>query len=206
MVFSCGFTSFLREGSSMGLLTAREAAKYLHISLFTLGKIEKERLMVPFRTPGGHRRYSLEMLNEYLECTRSQLREPEGRVLIVDDGDELTHILSKAFPSCTFASAGDELQVGMKVAEFKPDLILVDTSMKALDGRALCRRLDGPGQDLDVLSFHRSEESGPGALANTIDPADLGLVQDRIASLLGLDVSTTASPPRLPESALQIGE
>ena len=190
----------------MGLLTAREAAEYLHLSLFTLGKIEKERSLVPFRTPGGHRRYSLEMLNEYLECTRSQLREPEGRVLIVDDGDELTHILSKAFPSCTFACAGDELQVGMKVAEFKPDLILVNTSMKALDGQALCRRLNGPGQELEVLPFNASGEAGLEGLATTIDPADLGLLQDRIASLLGLDVSTTASPPRVTEVALQMGE
>lgn len=60
----------------MTLLTAREAARYLHISLSTLGKMEKERLLVPFRTPGGHRRYSLEMLNEYLE--RSKVR-PSGR-------------------------------------------------------------------------------------------------------------------------------
>jgi len=190
----------------MGLLTAREAAEYLHISLFTLGKIEKERSLVPFRTPGGHRRYSLEMLSEYLECTRSQLRKPGGRVLIVDDGDQLTHILSSAFPSCTFASAGDELRVGMKVAEFKPDLVIVNTSMKALDGRALCRRLNGPGQELEVLAFNTSAEAGLGATATTIDPADLGLLQVRIASLLGLDVSTTASLPRLPESALQMGE
>ena len=49
------------------LLTAREAAEYLRISLFTLNKIQQEDKLVPFRTPGGHRRYSLEMLNEYLK-------------------------------------------------------------------------------------------------------------------------------------------
>jgi hypothetical protein len=42
------------------LMTAKEAASKLHISLFTLRKIEKEGLMVPYRTPGGHRRYSEE--------------------------------------------------------------------------------------------------------------------------------------------------
>jgi excisionase family DNA binding protein len=54
----------------MALLTAREASEYLRVSLFTLSRIEKGGLLVPFRTPGGHRRYSLEMLNEYLERTR----------------------------------------------------------------------------------------------------------------------------------------
>jgi excisionase family DNA binding protein len=52
------------------LFTAKEAAAYLRISLFTLRKIEQQGLIVPYRTPGGHRRYSVEMLNEYLEKSR----------------------------------------------------------------------------------------------------------------------------------------
>jgi excisionase family DNA binding protein len=55
---------------AMRVLTAKEAADYLRISLFTLRKIEQQSLIVPYRTPGGHRRYSLEMLNEYLEKSR----------------------------------------------------------------------------------------------------------------------------------------
>jgi excisionase family DNA binding protein len=52
------------------LLKAREAAEYLRISLFTLSKIERIGMLTPFRTPGGHRRYSLDMLNQYLEDHR----------------------------------------------------------------------------------------------------------------------------------------
>jgi len=52
------------------LLTAKEAAAYLRISLFTLRKIEQQGLVVPYRTPGGHRRYNIDMLNEYLENSR----------------------------------------------------------------------------------------------------------------------------------------
>lgn len=52
------------------LMTAKEAAAYLRISLFTLRKIEKQGLLVPYRTPGGHRRYSEQMLKEYLEASR----------------------------------------------------------------------------------------------------------------------------------------
>ena len=54
-----------------GLLTAKEAVEYLGISLSTLHKIEKKGLIVPYRTPGGHRRYDRSMLNEYLEASRS---------------------------------------------------------------------------------------------------------------------------------------
>jgi putative resolvase len=52
------------------LLTAQEAAAYLRVSLFTLRRMEQRGLVKPFRTPGGHRRYSTEMLSEYLQ--RSQ--------------------------------------------------------------------------------------------------------------------------------------
>ena len=52
------------------ILTAKESAEYLRISPFTLRKMEQRGLIVPYRTPGGHRRYTLEMLDEYLEQSR----------------------------------------------------------------------------------------------------------------------------------------
>jgi excisionase family DNA binding protein len=52
------------------LMTAKEAAAYLRVSLFTLRKIEQQGSLVPYRTPGGHRRYSIDMLNKYLEKSR----------------------------------------------------------------------------------------------------------------------------------------
>ena len=55
---------------AMRLFTAKEAAAYLRISLFTLRKAEQQGLIVPYRTPGGHRRYSMGMLNQYLEESR----------------------------------------------------------------------------------------------------------------------------------------
>jgi excisionase family DNA binding protein len=57
-------------GNRTSLMTAKEAARYLRVSMFTLSKIENEGGLVPYRTPGGHRRYSLRMLNEYLNNSR----------------------------------------------------------------------------------------------------------------------------------------
>jgi len=54
------------------LFTAKGAVAYLGVSLSTLNRIEKESGLVPFRTPGGHRRYDQGMLDEYLESTRLQ--------------------------------------------------------------------------------------------------------------------------------------
>ena len=52
------------------ILNARDAVEYLGISLSTLNRIEKQGMLVPFRTPGGHRRYAQKMLDEYLEASR----------------------------------------------------------------------------------------------------------------------------------------
>jgi excisionase family DNA binding protein len=59
------------------LMTAREAAKYLRVSMFTLSKIESNGGLVPYRTPGGHRRYSLRMLNQYLNNSRRSSHSPQ---------------------------------------------------------------------------------------------------------------------------------
>ena len=137
----------------MGLLTAREAADYLHVSLFTLGRMEKEGLLAPFRTPGGHRRYSQEMLDHYLEGSRSQRANPERRILVVDERDQLSRALARAFPTCRFALARDELQVGLKLAEFKPHLVLVNNAASDIDAHELCHKLCGQSPDLKTLPF-----------------------------------------------------
>jgi len=62
----------------MTILTAKEAAKYLRVSLYTLKRIESEGGLMPFLTPGGHRRYSLKMLEEYLEKSRRRESESES--------------------------------------------------------------------------------------------------------------------------------
>ena len=171
----------------MGLLTAREAAQHLHVSLFTLGRIEKEGLLVPFRTPGGHRRYSLEMLNEYLEHTRTPSTEPQTRILIVDDGNEVVESLARTLPSCSFATAQDELHVGIKLAEFKPDLVLVNTTLRDMDGQELCRRLSGQNPHLKALPFNGPEEGERAATDLMVDALALDGLCTSIAAALGLD-------------------
>ena len=67
-------TEEIMTDKEMTILTAKEAAEYLRVSLYTLRKMESEGGLVPFRTPGGHRRYSRKMLEEYLERTRKPSR------------------------------------------------------------------------------------------------------------------------------------
>ena len=47
------------------LVTIGEASKILGISTATLYRYEKQNLLVPLRTAGGHRRYSLDQLDRF---------------------------------------------------------------------------------------------------------------------------------------------
>jgi excisionase family DNA binding protein len=67
----------------MTLMTAKEAARYLRVSMLTLSRIEREGRLVPYRTPGGHRRYRVKMLNEYLNNSRHRFPEE----LVNDDNE-----------------------------------------------------------------------------------------------------------------------
>jgi excisionase family DNA binding protein len=171
----------------MGLLTAREAADYLHVSLFTLGRIEREGLLVPFRTPGGHRRYRQEMLDRYLEGSRSYRLNDEGRILVVDEGGELIGALTSALPDCLFTLAQDELHVGFKLAEFRPHLVLVNEAMRHTNAHELCRKLRAQSPSVKALPFHGFERDEKGAGSSAGDASLLDGLCTNIAAALGLE-------------------
>jgi len=52
------------------VLTTKEACQYLRMSEQTVGKAVRQGRLVPARTPGGHFRFTLRMLNEYLQGSR----------------------------------------------------------------------------------------------------------------------------------------
>jgi len=58
--------SIMDSSEEFSLLTSQEAASYLRISVSTLHRLERSGLLSPLRTPGGHRRYTVDMLNRYL--------------------------------------------------------------------------------------------------------------------------------------------
>jgi len=143
----------------MALLTAREAAKYLNVSLATLYRIEKRGDLTPFRTSGGHRRYSLAMLNEYLERSRERslsanpskklqrdkLPNNKVRILVVSDEPETVQFITRALGEDSddyeFATASSSYEVGVQVVAFRPTLIVLDMAREEADGCEICRRI-----------------------------------------------------------------
>ena len=169
----------------MPLLRAREAAKYLNIGLATLYRIERKGKLTPFRTAGGHRRYSLAMLNEYLEGSRRRSlparsspkhvenvqegeKLPAGavRILVVDDEPDAVELIIKALREDNevyeFASASTCYEVGVQVMVFKPALIVLGMVRPETDGCEVCEKIksDPETGHIKIVGIVGSGENG----------------------------------------------
>jgi CheY-like chemotaxis protein len=107
--------------------------------------------------PGGHYRILKDDL--YSFARRHGIAPVFGtnftgaRILIVDDDaairDVLLRILTKSGYLVT--TAVDGFDAGIKVSEFKPELILMDLMMPGMDGVESCRRIKDNPNTSDIM-------------------------------------------------------
>lgn len=69
------------------------------------------------------------------------LLEHAGRVLIVDDNPRNVFICEKLLRGHVLATAASGEEALAKIAEFRPDVVLLDIMMPGIDGYETCRRL-----------------------------------------------------------------
>ena len=76
----------------------------------------------------------------------------KGKILVVDDEVYIVHILdfSLGVEGYDVATAFDGEQALAKVAQEKPDLIVLDIMMPKLDGYETCKRLKGDAATRDI--------------------------------------------------------
>ena len=68
------------------LLNIAQAAKYLNVSIDTLRLWDKNGKLKPLKTPGGHRRYDTDSLDEFL-----------GKTNVVNYGNLYEHLCSAQY-------------------------------------------------------------------------------------------------------------
>lgn len=75
------------------------------------------------------------------------------RILVVDDEEYIRDLVGSALRLSDFevAVAGDGATALNRVAEFLPDLIILDVNMPGLDGFEVCRRLRRDGDQTPVV-------------------------------------------------------
>ena len=121
-------------------LTLGQAAKYLGVAQSTIRKWSDSGRLPAFYTPGGHRRFRLGDLDEFLSGSRGAAAG-KGMVLVVDDDPDLREFLrvnleQEGFVVREAGSAAEGLDV---LEEEPPDLILLDVMMPQVDGFEMLR-------------------------------------------------------------------
>ena len=127
-------------------LTLGQAAKYLGMAQSTIRKWSDSGRLPAFYTPGGHRRYRRNDLDQFLErggAAAPRRSEGRRRILIVDDDERLREFVRvnlemEGYSVREAASAEEGLSA---LDDEPPDLILLDVMMPQVDGWEMLQRV-----------------------------------------------------------------
>lgn len=129
-------------------LTPGEVANILMVSSAAVRRWAADGELKAMTTPGGHRRFLAEHVAEFARNRNMAITKAEKhrlKVLIVDDDKQLSgyliRMLGKYPEEILPELAGDGFEAGIKIHEFKPDVVLLDLMMPGINGFQVCKIL-----------------------------------------------------------------
>jgi excisionase family DNA binding protein len=134
------------DSDSEKLLTPNEVAELLLVSPTTVRFWAQKGELKALTTPGGHRRFKYEFIEEFARARGMSLpgRSAEKRILIVDDdldfGRYLVELLEQV-KDVEIELVNYSFSAGLRVRSFKPDIVLLDIMMPGIDGVKVCQML-----------------------------------------------------------------
>jgi CheY-like chemotaxis protein len=140
-------------------LTPSDVATLMKVSPITVRSWSQKGLLEADITPGGHRRYSREVVERFQRTWNPNSNKGPIRILIVDDDVALAGFLSELLGDrgnkTIVETATDGFEAGQKVLSFRPDVVLMDQMMPGLKGSEVCRRIKAlPGNaPIQVLAM-----------------------------------------------------
>ena len=133
---------------NISYMTPGDVAKLLLVAPVTVRQWAQKGWLRAEQTAGGHRRFLKREVERFARERGMTLHYPKRgghRVLIVDDDAQIQRYLRELLETrdeiTEVATAADGFEAGLKVRSFKPDFILLDLMMRALDGFSVCRLL-----------------------------------------------------------------
>ena len=130
------------------VFTTGEAAKICKVSQQTIIRCFDNGSLKGFRVPGSRfRRIPRELLYTFMKengIPTDALESGKRRVLIVDDDVELVELMSDVFARdgrFDIKTANNGFDAGMKVREFRPDIVVLDVMLPDINGKEVCQRV-----------------------------------------------------------------
>ncbi len=124
-----------------------KAAKHCSISRVTLWRWVRTGKLKAFLTPGGQYRIRKEDLELFISGKMGHLPQSEflkeKKILIVDDDPGVQKVLVRMLSTNGFRAevASDGFEAGVKIVQFKPDLMVLDLYMPGMDGFEVCKQI-----------------------------------------------------------------
>lgn len=148
--------------SKKSYLTPNQVAELLMVSPTAIRHWADKGELKALTTPGGHRRFIPSEIDRFAREKELVLNNGEPhqlRVLIVDDDEQLARYLVKLLEGLEsdliVDTASDGFEAGLKILEFKPQIVLLDLMMPHINGIQVCSRLkNGPAtQSIRVIAM-----------------------------------------------------
>lgn len=152
------------------VLTTRQAARRLGVSLRTVQLWVESGVLPAWKTAGGHRRIARDAIDNLVRERAAALNVevPERRytVLVVEDEASLRELYRLKLGSwglpMQILSATNGYEALLLIGRSRPDLLLTDLSMPAMDGFRMLRTLrsssEYAGLDIIVVTALDEEE------------------------------------------------
>jgi excisionase family DNA binding protein len=183
-------------GGDVHWLALGQAAKYLGVSERTLRKWADEGRIGAFSTPGGHRRFRLSDLDQFLHGARVPVPETRRKplVLVIDDDERRRGAVAVGMEGegCEVREATSPEQALEAVEDVGPDLILFNVLLHDVDGLELLCRLREL-HDLEAVSVIMY--AGGGVVARADGGASVRLAPPQPIPLIEIAKRVVATTP-----------
>jgi excisionase family DNA binding protein len=153
----------MKAGGDLKWLTLGEASEYLGVAPATTRKWSDQGRLPVFYTPGGHRRFQREALDEFSGGGRTEIPQVVPLVLVIADDAE---------PSRTIRGRLEELGYDVRVSRSAtvspsalegpaPGLVLLEVGMLGTEASQLLRRIEDGCGSVPVIMFDSRKGGDP---------------------------------------------
>jgi excisionase family DNA binding protein len=187
-------------------LTPNEVADRLLVAPVTVRLWANRGLLPSETTPGGHRRFRAQDVEDFIARRRKLQDQGTGhpsRILLIDDNIRYTQalatVLTARVPGLAVDTASDGFSAGIKCESLRPDIVTLDLQMPGMNGFEICRLLRSMfGSErprIVVLSGLLTEESTRKALEAGANSCVAKTARtEKLLQELGLSAAAASGP------------